>query len=153
TEDEAPPPPPPAPVPMADLMRAVATPAPAPVPDMPVLEEGEQEEIRRAILAEIGSEDSRAPLATIFQDYGVRCRMRGVEPGIDLPDFRSALALARVGITDRTGWDDALTPPCPRKCSPPSSASPRPHAPASPARPTRASPRSTAPARSAAPSG
>ena len=109
SEDEAPPPPPPPPVPMADLMRAVATPAPAPVPDMPVLEEGEQEEIRRAILAEIGSEDSRAPLATIFQDYGVRCKMRGVDPGIDLPGFRSALALARAGITDRAGWDDALT--------------------------------------------
>ncbi|WP_343519378.1 DUF87 domain-containing protein [Sphingomonas sp.] len=108
-EDEAPPPPPPAPVPMAELMRAVATPAPAPVPDMPVLEEGEQAEARRAILAEIASEEARQPLPAVFQDYTVRCRMRGVEPGMDLPGFRSALALARAGIPDAEGWDEALT--------------------------------------------
>lgn len=108
-EEELPPPPPPAPTPMADLMRAVATPAPAPVPDMPVLEESEQAEVRRAILAEIAGEESRQPLPTIFQDYGVRCRMRGVEPHLDLTRFRSALALARAGIADADGWDEALT--------------------------------------------
>ncbi|ODP37136.1 ATP-binding protein [Sphingomonas turrisvirgatae] len=108
-EDEVPPPPPPAPTPMAELMRAVSTPAPAPVPDMPVLEESEQADVRRAILAEIAGEASRQPLPTIFQDYSVRCRMRGVEPGMDLAAFRSALALARAGITDADGWDEALT--------------------------------------------
>lgn len=108
-EDELPPPPPPAPVPMADLMRAVATPAPAPVPDMPVLEEGEQADVRRAILAEIASEESRQQLPNVYQDYTVRCRMRGVEPGMDLAAFRSALALARAGIADAEGWDEALT--------------------------------------------
>ena len=108
-EDEAPPPPPPAPTPMAELMRAVATPAPAPVPDMPVLEESEQADVRRAILTEIAAEESRQPLPAVFQDYSVRCRMRGVEPGMDLAAFRSALALARAGIVDADGWDEALT--------------------------------------------
>lgn len=109
TEDETPPPPPPAPTPMAELMRAVATPAPAPVPDMPVLGEEAQAEVRRGVLAEIAGEASRQPLPAAFQDYSVRCRMRGVEPGMDLAAFRSALALARAGIADAEGWDDALT--------------------------------------------
>ena len=39
----------------------------------------------------------------------MRCRMRGVEPGMDLGRFRSALALARAGIAEPEGWDDALT--------------------------------------------
>ncbi|WP_447728695.1 helicase HerA domain-containing protein [Sphingomonas koreensis] len=112
-EDEVPPPPPPAPVPMADIMRSIATPAPAPVPDMPVLEEGEQADVRRAILAEIAGEgangETRQPLPATFQDYTVRCRMRGVEPGMDLAAFRAALALARAGIIDAEGWDEALT--------------------------------------------
>ena len=90
-------------------MRSIATPAPAPVPDMPVLEEGEQADLRRAILAEIAGEENRQPLPTVFQDYTVRCRMRGVEPGMDLAAFRSALALARAGIADAEGWDEALT--------------------------------------------
>lgn len=108
-QDEAPPPPPPAPTPIAELMRAVATPAPAPVPDMPVLAEAEQHDVRRAILAEIAAEHSRQPLPATFQDYAVRCRMRGVEPGSDLAQFRAALALARAGIADAQGWDEALT--------------------------------------------
>lgn len=108
-EDETPPPPPPAPPPMADLMRAVAAPAPAPVPDMPVLGEEAQAEVRRDVLAEIAGETSRQPLPAAFQDYSVRCRMRGVEPGMELAAFRSALALARAGIADAEGWDDALT--------------------------------------------
>ncbi len=108
-QGETPPPPPPAPTPMADLMRAVATPPPAPVPDMPVLAEDEQADIRRAILTEIAAEESRQPLPNIFQDYAVRCRMRGVESGLDLAKFRASLALARAGIADAEGWDDALT--------------------------------------------
>ncbi|PKP96781.1 MAG: ATP-binding protein, partial [Alphaproteobacteria bacterium HGW-Alphaproteobacteria-15] len=107
-EEETPPPPPPAPVPMADLMRAVATPAPPPVPDMPVLEEGEQAAARAAVVAEIAGEDARPPLASLFQDYTVRCRMRGVEPGMDLSAFRPALALARAGITDAEGWEEVM---------------------------------------------
>ncbi len=106
--DEAPPPPP-APVPMADLMRAVATPAPPPVPDMPVLEEGEQADVRHAILAEIVAEENPQPLPSQYQDYTVRCRMRGVDTGMDMGAFRSALALARAGILDPADWDEAIT--------------------------------------------
>jgi hypothetical protein len=75
---------------------------------MPVLDAGEQGEIRRAILAEIAAEPNRQPLPTVFQDYTVRCRMRGIEAGQDLAAFRSALALARAGIVDPEGWEDAL---------------------------------------------
>jgi hypothetical protein len=108
SEDAAPPPPPPAPVPMADLMRAVATPAPAPVPDMPVLDEAEQASVRSQIVAEIAGEDQRQPLASQFQDFTVRCRMRGVEPGTRIEDFRAQLAMARAGIADGEDWDEAL---------------------------------------------
>ncbi|MBX3592922.1 ATP-binding protein [Sphingomonas sp.] len=107
-EDEAPPPPPPAPVPMADLLGRVAAPAPVAVPDMPALDADEQARVRRAVIAEIAAEDARVPLPNAYQDYGVRCRMRGVEGGSDLAAFRQALALARAGIDDAEGWDEAL---------------------------------------------
>jgi hypothetical protein len=107
-EDVAPPPPPPAAPPIHELMRSIATPPPAPVPAVPQLEPEEQVSVRAAIIAEIAAEDSRQPLAALYQDFLVRCRMRGVEPSVAIHDFRLRLAMARAGITDADGWDEAL---------------------------------------------
>lgn len=103
-----PPPAPPPPTPIGELMRSIAAPAPSPVPAMPEMDEGAQEEVRRAVLAEIAAEDSRQPMAALYQDFNVRCRMRGVEGGLSVDDFRARLAMARAGIVDAEGWDEAM---------------------------------------------
>ncbi len=109
TQDELPPPPPPpAPLPVGDLIRSIATPAPAPVPDMPVLDEADQDAIRTELLAEMAAEDSRLTAAALFQDYQVRCRMRGVDASLSLDAFRTRMALARAGIMDAQGWEAAI---------------------------------------------
>jgi len=99
--------PPPA-TPIGELMRNLATPAPSPVPAMPELEESEQIAIRATVMAEIAAEDGRLPTATLFQDFSVRCRMRGVEPGLGMDGFRIRLAMARAGIEDSDDWDEAM---------------------------------------------
>jgi len=106
--EDLPPPPPPAPMPVSDLIRTIATPVPSPVPNVPALDEAEQEPIRRALLAEMAREDSRQTTAALFQDYQLRCRMRGVDPALLLDAFRTRMALARAGIDDPEGWEAAM---------------------------------------------
>lgn len=99
---------PPPPTPIGELMRSIATPAPAPVPAMPQMADDEQEAVRDAVLAEMAAENSRQPAAALFQDFGVRCRMRGVEPALTMDECRIRLAMARAGIADRAGWEEAM---------------------------------------------
>src|SRR3546814_4105775 len=52
---------------------------------------------------------SDLPVAVLFQDFQVRCRMhRLTSPACDLPEFRRRLAMAKAGFFDR---DDARLPP------------------------------------------
>ncbi|MFL6858091.1 MAG: ATP-binding protein, partial [Allosphingosinicella sp.] len=48
------------------------------------------------------------PLAAAFQDYAVRCRMRGVAAPAGLDAFRRDFAMARAGIESGEGWEEAL---------------------------------------------
>jgi hypothetical protein len=106
------PPPPPAPAPVTsinDLMRNIAAPPPPPVPAIPVLEEEEQDAVRQLLIAEMAQEDdTRSSVAALYQDFTVRCRMRGVEAGSSIDDFRMRLAMARAGIAEAAGWDETL---------------------------------------------
>ncbi len=108
-----PPPPPPSsrPVkPLHELMQAIATAATeAPVPALPQLDDDQQTAVRRDAIAAIAADAPRQPVAVQYQDFTVRCRMAGAEPGLSLDDFRRRLALAQAGITDTDGWDDVLT--------------------------------------------
>lgn len=106
----APPPPPVRPaMSMPDMLRTLSTiPAASPVPDMPAMPVEEQAEVRREIIADIAAENARQPLPALFQDFAVRCRMRGVQPEMDLDAFRQALALVRAGIDNVEGWEEAL---------------------------------------------
>ena len=82
----------------------------APVPSLPALDEEARERIvgeaLTGIVAETGS--STQPVPVLFQDFQTRCRMLGLtgQP-LDLPAFRTRLAMARAGIQGE-GWDDAL---------------------------------------------
>mgnify|MGYP005992741741 CR=1 FL=1 len=94
---------------MPDILDTITTaPAAASVPDMPLVPAEKQADIRNDVVAEIAAENSRQPLATQFQDFEVRCRMKGVQAEMDLDMFRRALALARAGIHDPDGWEEAL---------------------------------------------
>src|SRR6185369_6283935 len=107
-EEEAPPPPPrPAPT-VHELMRNISTPPAAPVPDAPALDDEAQEAVRAAVIAEIAAEDPRQPGPKLYQDFLVRCRMRGVAAPIPLDRFRTWLAMAQAGIEDGPDWHPAL---------------------------------------------
>lgn len=94
---------------MPDMLRTLTTaPASSSVPDMPSVPVEEQADVRKQVLAQIAAENSRQPLAALFQDFTVRCRMRGVRADIDLDTFRQDFALARAGLDDAQGWEEAL---------------------------------------------
>ncbi|WP_041864867.1 ATP-binding protein [Sphingomonas sp. MM-1] len=118
--DEAPPPPPPPPVRPAvsseDLIRAIARPQLAPAVDAPAgpaMAEDERADIVAAVLADVAADPEAAfrPVAVLFQDFQLRCRMRRLtDSGVDLVAFRRRMAMARAGIFDEReeGWAEAL---------------------------------------------
>ncbi len=105
-EEAAPPPPPPAPVSADDLMRSIAT--PAPIPDVPELAPEEQEAVISEILAEIAAESAGQGASAVYQDFQLRCRMRGISQVPDMTAFGRRLAFARAGISDDEEWQGAI---------------------------------------------
>ncbi|WP_119036370.1 ATP-binding protein [Hephaestia caeni] len=112
----APPPPPPPPPPptanqmLADLARASAEAVPpAEAEEEPQDHEPVIVDVLRAIIADADS--AARPIAALFQDFQVRCRMAGVRrPLLDPPGFARRLAAARAGIFESLDddWADAL---------------------------------------------
>ena len=116
-EDALPPPPPPAPPPpptanqmLADLARAAQEAEPlAEAEEEPQDHEPVIVEVLRAIVAE--AESASRPIAALFQDFQVRCRMAGVRrPPLDPPGFARRLAAARAGIFEGLDeeWAEAM---------------------------------------------
>ncbi len=118
--DDLPPPPPPPRAPSAtseDLLRAISKSGPVltpqAAPSVPSLPDDEREAVIVAVLAEM-AEDPEATYrqpAILFQDFGVRCRIRQLaHHGLDLTAFRRRLAMARAGLHGEPdeGWLDAL---------------------------------------------
>jgi uncharacterized protein len=59
-----------------------------------------------AVLLEMAREEGCTfqPSATLFQDFTVRCRMRGVRAhGLDATEFRRRFSAALAGVDDREG--------------------------------------------------
>ncbi|USI74407.1 ATP-binding protein [Sphingomonas morindae] len=106
-------PPPAAPRPsMDELLRSIEVreeePAragrPEPAPD-------QARAIVATCLAELIADEGESfrPAAMLFQDFGVRCRMRGLaDPGLDLAGFRTRLSLARAGLFEGIAEGDAI---------------------------------------------
>ena len=107
-DEPATPPPVPAPLASEELIRSMSASARTPVPDAPLLEPEEQEAIVAEILAQIADEGAGLPQASLYQDFQLRCRMRGASSALDMTGFARRLALARAGITDEAEWEDAL---------------------------------------------
>ena len=100
----------PLPTPIHELMRSIAAvaPAPTPVPDLPVLDEEAREDVRTAVVTALAAERTHAPTAQLFQDYEVRCRMRGVTTGEPLDRFHRRYAMALAGLVEEDGWDSVF---------------------------------------------
>jgi hypothetical protein len=105
-QDAPPPPPAPRPLSSEELIRSIAR--PEPLPDAPVLEPGEQEAAIADLLAQIAAEAESRPPASLYQDFVLRCRMRGVGTALDMGAFGKRLALARAGIADPAEWEEAI---------------------------------------------
>ncbi|EZP74377.1 ATP-binding protein [Sphingomonas paucimobilis] len=111
----APPAPPraePPPLPAEELMRALAA-APSAKPAAPELDFGQNEPVVIAVLEEIVADlgEAQPSVSTLFQDFGVRCRMKGLRtPPLDLPAFRKRFAMAQAGMFDAADrrWEDAM---------------------------------------------
>jgi hypothetical protein len=101
----------PPPVPADELIRRIDRPRfdePSPEPVFPMIEADERAAKTMAVLRDIVADADaayRAP-AVLFQDFGVRCRMRGLpEPPLDLPAFKRRLAMARAGVFEEVSDD------------------------------------------------
>ncbi len=114
----SPAPPPPPPTPADELIRNIHRPVfgePSPEPVFPLIEADERETKTQAVLRDIVADAEaayRAP-AQLYQDFGVRCRMRGLnEPPLDLTAFKRRLSLTRAGefagTSDDPDWAAAL---------------------------------------------
>jgi hypothetical protein len=105
------PPPPPRPS-MEQLLRSIEAPAPAEeTRNRPEPTTEERDAVVAACLAEIIADEGESfrPAAVLFQDFGVRCRMRGVsDSGLDLAAFRTRLSLARAGLYAGINEDDPM---------------------------------------------
>ncbi|WP_019831711.1 ATP-binding protein [Sphingomonas sp. PR090111-T3T-6A] len=107
------PPPPPRPS-MEQLLRSIEAPAASPTEEArgrPEPTAEERDAVVAACLAEIIADEGESfrPAAVLFQDFGVRCRMRGVsDSGLDLAAFRTRLSLARAGLYAGIGEDDPM---------------------------------------------
>jgi hypothetical protein len=104
------PPPPPKPS-MEQLLRSIEVTPDAAEPQRAGVDAEEAKAIVAACLAELVADEGEAfrPAAILFQDFGVRCRMRGLsDTGLDLALFRTRLSLARAGLYAGIGADDPM---------------------------------------------
>jgi hypothetical protein len=92
------------PIPADELIRPGSIPALAPVPAAPVLAPEEQEAVIGLVISEIASEGVTQPQAAVYQDFQLRCRMRGVTTPLDLRKFGRQLALALAGMEEGDEW-------------------------------------------------
>ena len=95
-------------LPINDLMRTIAPAPTVAVPDLPALDEDAAEAVRNEMADAIAAEGARLPTAQLFQDFQVRCRMRGVSATEPLDQFRRRLAIARGGLDRSENWDDVI---------------------------------------------
>lgn len=99
------------PRPMAtEVLRQIENYRPAPPPEPEIeMEPAEREALMAEILRDLMADpESRTrQVAVLYQDFTVRCRMRGLgrgHPGLD--DFRRKLAVARAGASDDIAASD-----------------------------------------------
>jgi hypothetical protein len=103
---------PPPPRPAAELIRSIdegVQPRPS-LPAEPEISPSQREAIVQAALRDIVAEPGSPfqPPAALYQDFMLRCRMRGVSAALDMGGFRKLLACARAGLLGEPGWEEAI---------------------------------------------
>jgi hypothetical protein len=103
---------PPPPKPAEEVIRSIGE-ASAPRPSLPPEPTHSDEErlaIIEAALQEIVGEPGSTfqPAASLYQDFVLRCRMRGLSAALDMTEFRKRLAMAKAGVGSGEDWVGAL---------------------------------------------
>ena len=95
---------------MDGVLEALAVPAmvPSTVPDLPSLSDEDRDGRIASILGELAGGFSGQPVAALYQEFSVGCRMGGIAPVPGLLDFRRRFAMALAGIDTEAGWDETL---------------------------------------------
>ena len=94
----------------AELLRELAAHRPEPVAAPPALTEEERRAGYEAVLRGIVDDADAAgqPVAAVYQDFLVRCRMRGLDgESLSLSAFRRRLGVARAGLDEAPGAIEA----------------------------------------------
>jgi hypothetical protein len=94
-----------------DLQAQIVGQAEAEAPLQPFAEPEDAAEVVRAILRQMAGEDGATfqPIAAMFQDFTVRCRMRGIRShGVDAIAFRRKFAAAVAGLNDDPADEQAM---------------------------------------------
>jgi len=98
-----------------DLLRSISRPGPVltPAAAVPSMPDEDRDAIIDTVLREMVAdpEATYRAAAVLFQDFGVRCRMRQLpDSGLDLTAFRRRLAMARAGLYGDLDeqWQQAL---------------------------------------------
>jgi hypothetical protein len=81
---------------------------PSTVPDLPSLSDEDRDGRIASILGELAGGFSGQPVAALYQEFSVGCRMGGIAPVPGLLDFRRRFAMALAGIDTEAGWDETL---------------------------------------------
>lgn len=86
----------------ADLLRELAAHRPEPVAETPRDPEAERAGLDAVLRGLADDAEMRGqPVAVMYQDFLVRCRMRGLDgEAMDLPAFRRRLGVARAGLDE-----------------------------------------------------
>ncbi|MBB4857492.1 hypothetical protein HNO88_000799 [Novosphingobium chloroacetimidivorans] len=87
---------------LVERIAAADTPPPR-RPELPAIDPAETEAALAAIFADMAAEEGCTfqPASTLFQDFTLRCRMRGLSVrGYDVVRFRRGFAMALAGIDD-----------------------------------------------------
>ena len=75
----------------------------------PALAPEEAERVAAEVLREVAADlPVGVPIAGAYQDFQIRCRMRGAVATGDLAEFRQNLAMARAGIEPEEAWQPAI---------------------------------------------
>ncbi|WP_336489965.1 ATP-binding protein [Methylobacterium nigriterrae] len=94
----------------ADLMRELSAYRPEPAASAPALDAAGNRAGCEAVLRGLVADPDTGghPVAVLYQDYLVRCRMRGLDgESVGLPAFRRALSVARAGLDEAALADEA----------------------------------------------
>jgi hypothetical protein len=90
------------------LLQEMAAASRAAVPELPPLDPDARKAAVAAIFDDLARGKSGGDVAASYQDFQLRCRMRGIPDPMPLRDFRRSFALRLAGIEEAAEWEEAI---------------------------------------------